>query len=135
MTALTFGAPAVLWALLLLPVLWWLLRATPPRPRDITFAPTRLLLGLMKREETATRTPWWLMAIRLALGLHQQDVADAGGLNRNTVGAIESGKRNPSLDIFSRYCRGLLVAGSLPGFQFQFGANGYEVSIKPIEEG
>lgn len=60
-----------------------------------------------------------LMAIRLALGLHQQDVADAGGLNRNTVGTIESGKRNPSLDIFSRYCRGL----------------GYEVSIKPIEEG
>jgi hypothetical protein len=67
MTALTFGAPAVLWALLLLPVLWWLLRATPPRPRDITFAPTRLLLGLAKREETATRTPWWLILIRLAL--------------------------------------------------------------------
>lgn len=60
-----------------------------------------------------------LMAIRLALGLHQQDVADAGGLNRNTVGTIESGRRNPSLDTFSRYCRGL----------------GYEVSIKPIEEG
>jgi hypothetical protein len=67
MTALAFGTPAVLWALLLLPVLWWLLRATPPRPRDVTFAPTRLLLSLMKREETATRTPWWLMLIRLAL--------------------------------------------------------------------
>lgn len=67
MSALAFGAPAVLWALLLLPVLWWLLRATPPRPRDITFAPTRLLARLMKREETPSRTPWWLMLIRLAL--------------------------------------------------------------------
>lgn len=67
MSALAFGAPAVLWALLLLPVLWWLLRATPPRPQDITFAPTRLLLGLAKREETPSRTPWWLMLMRLIL--------------------------------------------------------------------
>ncbi len=67
MTAFAFGAPAVLWALLLLPVLWWLLRATPPRPQDITFAPTRLLMRLMQREETPSRTPWWLMLIRLAL--------------------------------------------------------------------
>ncbi|UOM35540.1 DUF4159 domain-containing protein [Acuticoccus sp. I52.16.1] len=67
MTALGFGAPLVLWALLLLPVLWWLMRSTPPRPRDITFAPTRLLMSLAKREETPSRTPWWLMALRLAL--------------------------------------------------------------------
>lgn len=67
MTALGFGAPAVLWALLLLPVLWWLLRATPPRPQDVSFAPTRLLLALMKREETPARTPWWLMVLRLVL--------------------------------------------------------------------
>ncbi|MEM0908555.1 MAG: DUF4159 domain-containing protein [Pseudomonadota bacterium] len=67
MTAFAFGAPAILWALLLLPVLWWLLRATPPRPRDISFAPTRLLMRLMKREETPSRTPWWLMLIRLTL--------------------------------------------------------------------
>ncbi|RAI04300.1 RNA-binding protein [Acuticoccus sediminis] len=67
MTALGFGAPLVLWALLLLPVLWWLMRSTPPRPRDITFAPTRLLMTLAKREETPSRTPWWLMALRLTL--------------------------------------------------------------------
>ncbi|MCF3934167.1 DUF4159 domain-containing protein [Acuticoccus sp. M5D2P5] len=67
MSVVGFGAPAVLWALLLLPLLWWLLRATPPRPHDITFGPTRLLLGLLKREETPTRTPWWLMLVRLAL--------------------------------------------------------------------
>lgn len=67
MTALGFGVPAVLWALLLLPVLWWLMRSTPPRPQDVSFAPTRLLFDLAKREETPSRTPWWLMLLRLAL--------------------------------------------------------------------
>ncbi|MEM7692912.1 MAG: DUF4159 domain-containing protein [Pseudomonadota bacterium] len=67
MSAIAFGAPMVLWALLLLPVLWWLLRATPPRPQDVTFAPTRLLMRLMKREETPSHTPWWLLLIRLSL--------------------------------------------------------------------
>ncbi|WP_420391704.1 DUF4159 domain-containing protein [Acuticoccus sp.] len=67
MTALAFASPAVLWALALLPVLWWLMRSTPPRPRDVTFAPTRLLLAMTKREETPSRTPWWLMALRLLL--------------------------------------------------------------------
>ena len=62
-----FAAPAVLGALVLLPLLWWLLRATPPRPQDVTFAPTRLLMRLMKREETPSKTPWWLLLLRLAL--------------------------------------------------------------------
>lgn len=50
-----------------------------------------------------------VMAVRLALGLLQSDVAERGGLNRNTVGTIESGKRNPSLDMFTRYCEGVGV--------------------------
>ncbi len=60
-----FSAPAVLLALLLLPVLWWLLRATPPAPRAQTFPAIRLLAGLRPREETPARTPWWLLALRL----------------------------------------------------------------------
>ncbi len=64
---IAFAAPAVLWTLALLPVLWWLLRATPPRPQDVSFAPTRLLLKLTKREETPSKTPWWLLLIRLTL--------------------------------------------------------------------
>lgn len=48
-----------------------------------------------------------LLTMRLALGLRQADVAEAGGLNRNTVGTIESGKRNPSLDMITKYCAGL----------------------------
>ena len=64
---LGFAEPLVLIGLLTLPVLWWLLRMIPPRPRRIDFPPTRLLLEIAPREETPARTPWWLTLIRLAL--------------------------------------------------------------------
>ncbi|MGB6538786.1 MAG: BatA domain-containing protein, partial [Xanthobacteraceae bacterium] len=64
---LGFAEPLVLIGLLTLPVLWWLLRTIPPRPRRIDFPPTRLLLEIAPREETPARTPWWLTLIRLAL--------------------------------------------------------------------
>ena len=57
---LGFAEPLVLIGLLTLPVLWWLLRLIPPRPRRIDFPPTRLLLEIAPREETPARTPWWL---------------------------------------------------------------------------
>ena len=60
-----FATPLVLLALLLLPVLWWLLRATPPAPRAQSFPAIRLLAVLHPREETPARTPWWLLALRL----------------------------------------------------------------------
>ncbi len=61
-----FATPWVLAALVLLPVLWWLLRATPPAPRAQSFPAIRLLAGLRPKEETPARTPWWLLALRLA---------------------------------------------------------------------
>jgi hypothetical protein len=61
-----FTAPWVLAALAGLPLLWWLLRVTPPAPRTETFPALRLLLGLRATEETSARTPWWLLALRLA---------------------------------------------------------------------
>lgn len=65
-----FTAPSVLFALATLPVLWWLLRVTPPSPRTQSFPAIRLLLGLRAEEETAARTPWWLLLLRLvAAGL------------------------------------------------------------------
>jgi len=64
---LGFAEPLVLIGLLTLPVLWWLLRLMPPRPRRIEFPPTRLLLEIAPREETPARTPWWLTLMRLAL--------------------------------------------------------------------
>ena len=48
-----------------LPALWWLLRVMPPRPRRIDFPPTRLLFDIAPKEETPSRTPWWLTLLRL----------------------------------------------------------------------
>jgi hypothetical protein len=64
---LGFTEPLILIGLLTLPVLWWLLRLIPPRPRRIDFPPTRLLLEIAPKEETPARTPWWLTLMRLAL--------------------------------------------------------------------
>jgi len=65
--SLGFAEPLVLLGLLTLPVLWWLLRLIPPRPRRVDFPPTRLLLEIAPKEETPARTPWWLTLMRLAL--------------------------------------------------------------------
>ncbi len=62
-----FAEPLVLIGLLTLPVLWWLLRLIPPRPRRLDFPPTRLLLEIAPKEETPARTPGWLTLMRLAL--------------------------------------------------------------------
>ncbi len=64
---LAFAFPLVLGALAGLPLLYILLRITPPRPRRIPFPPLRLVLDLRPREETARRTPWWLLLLRLAI--------------------------------------------------------------------
>jgi hypothetical protein len=64
---LGFAQPLVLLGLLSLPVLWWLLRLIPPRPRRIDFPPTRLLFEIAPKEETPARTPWWLTLLRLTL--------------------------------------------------------------------
>jgi hypothetical protein len=61
-----FEAPAILLALVLLPVLWWLLRATPPAPKAQKFPAIRLLATLRPKEETPARTPWWLLLLRMA---------------------------------------------------------------------
>ena len=63
---LAFAQPLVLLGLLSLPVLWWLLRLIPPRPRRINFPPARLLFDIAPKEETPARTPWWLTLLRLA---------------------------------------------------------------------
>ncbi len=62
-----FATPWILAALLSLPLLWWLLRATPPAPRRVDFPALRLLRLIPKREETPVRTPWWLLLLRLAI--------------------------------------------------------------------
>ncbi len=80
-----FAAPWVLLALPALPLLWWLLRVTPPAPRSENFPAIRLLIGLHAREETPARTPWWLLLLRmvaatLVILALARPVVDAGSL-------------------------------------------------------
>ena len=65
--SLSFAVPWALAALAVLPVIWWLLRITPPAPARRRFPPVRLLLALVSREESAAKTPPWFLALRLAL--------------------------------------------------------------------
>ena len=65
--SLAFASPWLLVALAVLPIIWWLLRVTPPAPRRVAFPAIRLLLGLVPREETPARTPLWLILLRMAL--------------------------------------------------------------------
>ena len=64
---LTFAFPMVLTALALLPVIWWLLRLTPPRPQSELFPPLAILARLIRKEETPAKSPWWLTLLRLAM--------------------------------------------------------------------
>src|SRR5215468_11667145 len=65
--SLAFVSPWLLVALAALPIIWWLLRVTPPAPRRIEFPAIRLLLGLVPREETPAREPLWLILLRMVL--------------------------------------------------------------------
>lgn len=62
---LAFLNPWLLAALVTLPLIYWLLRAVPPRPTQIEFPPTRILVGIENEEKTAEKTPWWLTLLRL----------------------------------------------------------------------
>ncbi len=64
---LGFGAPLVLAGLLALPVIWWLLRMTPPRPQQEVFPPLRILAALFRRDEVPSKSPWWMTLLRLAI--------------------------------------------------------------------
>lgn len=64
---LTFTAPLALAALALLPALWLILRVTPPRPRRIDFPPLKIMADLVAKRELPAHTPWWLLAIRMAV--------------------------------------------------------------------
>lgn len=68
MSWIGFVAPLALLALLALPLLWWLLRATPPAPRRYDF-PALQFLKNKEDEETPSRLPWWLFILRLFVAI------------------------------------------------------------------
>ena len=67
MGALSFTSPLLLLALGALPLIWLLLRATPPSPKHERFPAFIILRELKNENETPDRTPWWLMLLRLLL--------------------------------------------------------------------
>jgi len=60
-----FAAPGALLALLALPILFFIMRATPPAPARTQFPPTRLLEGLRTEEQSRQRAPLWLVLFRM----------------------------------------------------------------------
>ncbi|HXQ53150.1 MAG TPA: DUF4159 domain-containing protein [Stellaceae bacterium] len=65
--SLAFAAPWLLAGFAVLPILWWLLRVTPPAQRRVRFPALRLLRDLVPREETPAKTPLWLILLRMVL--------------------------------------------------------------------
>lgn len=86
---LAFAQPLLLLGLVSLPVLWWLLRVMPPRPQRIAFPPTRLLFDITPKEETPSRSPWWLTLLRL-LAAALIIFAAAGPIWNPSTGAASS---------------------------------------------
>ena len=60
-----FGAPLALLGLIALPVIWYILRATPPAPQEAALPSLRLLDDVEPEDETPARTPWWILLLRL----------------------------------------------------------------------
>ena len=65
--SLVFASPWILLALTALPVIWWILRITPPLLRVQPFPPLSFMLKLEKQEETPAQTPLWLLLLRLLI--------------------------------------------------------------------
>jgi hypothetical protein len=65
--ALSFASPWLLLVLAGAPLLYLLLRVTPPPPRRVAFPPLKLILDLKKPDATPARTPLWLLILRMAL--------------------------------------------------------------------
>jgi len=64
---LSFAAPWVLLAIATMPLIWLLLRITPPVTQNISFPPVRFLFDLKTKDQIAARTPPWLLILRLII--------------------------------------------------------------------
>ena len=63
--ALGFAAPWLLAGLLALPLVWLLLRITPPQPAATRFPAIRFLFGLRQDDDSSARTPPWMLLLRV----------------------------------------------------------------------
>ncbi len=64
---ISFLMPFALLGFIILPVIWWLVRLTPPLAYTIKF-PAIILLGKLKDVQAdASTLPWWLMMLRMLM--------------------------------------------------------------------
>ena len=97
LSTIGFTTPWLLWSLILLPILWFLLRAVPPAPVRRRFPGVVLLLGLKDEDSVTDKTPWWLIALRM-LAAAAVIIGLAGPvLNPNPV---DQARRGPLLLVF-----------------------------------
>ncbi len=89
--SLTFAAPWLLAGVAALPIIWYLLRFTPPAPSRVVFPAARLLEGLVSKERTPARSPWWLTAMRM-IAAALIVLALAGPLYNPNATALPGGK-------------------------------------------
>jgi Domain of unknown function (DUF4159)/Aerotolerance regulator N-terminal len=64
---LSFAIPALLTAFIALPILYYLLRLTPPPPARLPLPTLPLVRDLIPQMQKPQRSPWWLLALRLLI--------------------------------------------------------------------
>ncbi len=64
---ITFLYPWVLGALLTLPLLWYLLRVTPPAPKHMFLPSIMFLKNLAPDKVSPAHTPWWILLLRILI--------------------------------------------------------------------
>lgn len=67
MGSLSLLAPLTLLGLLTLPLVWWILKISPPSPKRRIFPPLAILQGVETDEETPNATPIWVLLYRLLM--------------------------------------------------------------------
>ena len=67
MGSLSLLAPLTLLGLLTLPLVWWILKISPPSPKRRLFPPLAILQGVETDEETPNATPIWVLLYRLLM--------------------------------------------------------------------
>nr|MBC8242660.1 BatA domain-containing protein [Alphaproteobacteria bacterium] len=65
--ALSFFTPWAFAGFAVLPLVWWIVRLTPPRPRRVRFPAIRLLAQVTTGQQTSQSYPWWLLVLRLVM--------------------------------------------------------------------
>lgn len=65
--SLYFIAPIALSGFLLLPIVYYLLKILPPKPKRILFPPVNLMQSINAVEPKPFKSPWWVLLLRMLI--------------------------------------------------------------------